>query len=85
VNAQRTEEEIFADLDKFFKDRTPEHSGLQTTVALHWQDIDRWLSSVPADVLTTVCAGEEQDAAEAMVGAPRGTDTLLNELFEKVC
>lgn len=84
INRDRSEEDLHADLDKFFRERTPEHSGLRGTVAAHWQAIDGWLNALSEDALLTVCAGEEQDVAEAMVGAPPGTDVLLTEIFECV-
>lgn len=84
INAQRSVEDFYADLDKYFIDAAPDHSGLRGTIAAAWQDIDTWLSSLPEDVLQTICTAERDEAIAATTDAPRGTNELLNDIFETV-
>lgn len=47
--------------------------------------IDKWLSGLSDEKLSTVCAGEHTEMLEAIADAPPFTDSLLNSYFDEVC
>lgn len=84
VNRDRTEDDVKKDALSVVSGQMEgiQHAGLRTSYICTVMDIDKWLLQQPDDVLETVCAGEDADRLAALVGAPHGTDALLNAIFE---
>jgi hypothetical protein len=76
INRHRTERAMLRDLGRFL-DAWPQGPE-------HLTAIDLWLSSLPHNDVETICAGDQDDAKPILAKAPPFTDTLLNEIFEKV-
>lgn len=75
INRDRSEKTMLKECDNFL-DSHPEEM---------LQPIDKWLSELSEDDLSTVCAGEESDAKALLETAPPFTEFLLNAYFDEVC
>ena len=75
INRDRTEAMMFRKLGRVLE--TLPYSE-------HVPEIDRFLGKLSAEDLDTICAGEHTDQQALVALGPPFTDTLLNDVFEKV-
>jgi len=74
INRDRSREDFESALQFFLGDRTEDNLP----------EIDRWLAGLSDDDLDTACCGEETEMLEFLKQSPKGTDALLNAIFEEV-
>lgn len=74
VNRHRREVDVLKDLEGVLA-----FSGVD--MAMDLTAISAWLDTLADDHLLVVADGEETEMQNLLVGAPAGTDELLNEIF----